>query len=76
MVFTFCRWRDVKLRAFENADHRTYVDLKVIVYFGYICENGNIFFGKEVIISSRRIQRNLLCHIFTLYLIFLTFGYH
>jgi len=24
-----CRWRDVKLRAFENADHRTYVDLKV-----------------------------------------------
>lgn len=22
------RWRDVKLRAFENADHRTYVDLK------------------------------------------------
>jgi hypothetical protein len=59
MVFTFCRWRDVKLRAFENADHRTYVDLKVIVYFGYICENGNIFFSKEVIISSRRIQRNL-----------------
>ena len=23
------RWRDVKLRAFEDADHRTYVDLKV-----------------------------------------------
>ncbi|MQL85939.1 hypothetical protein Taro_018474 [Colocasia esculenta] len=23
------RWRDVKLRAFENAKHRTYVDLKV-----------------------------------------------
>ncbi|XVE69206.1 hypothetical protein DITRI_Ditri09bG0133200 [Diplodiscus trichospermus] len=22
------RWRDVKLRAFENSDHRTYVDLK------------------------------------------------
>lgn len=22
------RWRDVKLCAFENADHRTYVDLK------------------------------------------------
>ncbi|KAF5453568.1 hypothetical protein F2P56_028465 [Juglans regia] len=22
------RWRDVKLRSFENADHRTYVDLK------------------------------------------------
>ncbi|KAG7030714.1 Telomere repeat-binding protein 4, partial [Cucurbita argyrosperma subsp. argyrosperma] len=22
------RWRDVKFRAFENADHRTYVDLK------------------------------------------------
>ncbi|XAR66273.1 hypothetical protein NMG60_11012445 [Bertholletia excelsa] len=22
------RWRDVKIRAFENADHRTYVDLK------------------------------------------------
>ncbi|KAG8380734.1 hypothetical protein BUALT_Bualt06G0046900 [Buddleja alternifolia] len=22
------RWRDVKMRAFENADHRTYVDLK------------------------------------------------
>ncbi|XP_058787485.1 telomere repeat-binding protein 3-like [Vicia villosa] len=22
------RWRDVKLRAFDNADHRTYVDLK------------------------------------------------
>ncbi|RZR90801.1 hypothetical protein BHM03_00018762 [Ensete ventricosum] len=25
------RWRDVKLCAFENAKHRTYVDLKVIV---------------------------------------------
>uniref|UniRef100_K4A6Y5 Ubiquitin-like domain-containing protein n=1 Tax=Setaria italica TaxID=4555 RepID=K4A6Y5_SETIT len=24
------RWRDVKLRAFDNAKHRTYVDLKVI----------------------------------------------
>ncbi|MCI74784.1 telomere repeat-binding protein 4-like, partial [Trifolium medium] len=24
------RWRDVKLRCFENADHRTYVDLKVL----------------------------------------------
>lgn len=23
------RWRDVKLRAFEQAKHRTYVDLKV-----------------------------------------------
>ncbi|KAL9322888.1 hypothetical protein ACSQ67_010941 [Phaseolus vulgaris] len=23
------RWRDVKLRAFDNAKHRTYVDLKV-----------------------------------------------
>ncbi|XP_039067412.1 telomere repeat-binding protein 4-like [Hibiscus syriacus] len=22
------RWRDIKMRAFENADHRTYVDLK------------------------------------------------
>merc|ERR1711925_54514 len=22
------RWRDVKLRSFEDADHRTYVDLK------------------------------------------------
>nr|2QHB_A Chain A, Telomere binding protein TBP1 [Nicotiana glutinosa]2QHB_B Chain B, Telomere binding protein TBP1 [Nicotiana glutinosa] len=22
------RWRDVKMRAFDNADHRTYVDLK------------------------------------------------
>jgi len=28
-----CRWRDVKLRAFENADHRTYVDLKVNCFF-------------------------------------------
>lgn len=29
---TYCfgnRWRDVKLRAFEQAKHRTYVDLKV-----------------------------------------------
>ncbi|KAE8712084.1 Telomeric DNA binding protein 1, putative isoform 2 [Hibiscus syriacus] len=25
------RWRDIKLRAFVNADHRTYVDLKVKV---------------------------------------------
>lgn len=24
-----CRWRDVKQSAFEDADHRTYVDLKV-----------------------------------------------
>ncbi|CAN8236527.1 unnamed protein product [Cochlearia groenlandica] len=23
------RWRDVKLRSFENTSHRTYVDLKV-----------------------------------------------
>lgn len=28
-IFWICRWRDVKLCAFENADHRTYVDLKV-----------------------------------------------
>jgi hypothetical protein len=25
----FFRWRDVKIRAFDNAKHRTYVDLKV-----------------------------------------------
>lgn len=30
-----CRWRDVKLRSFENADHRTYVDLKVRVLFSF-----------------------------------------
>lgn len=28
-VVLYCRWRDVKLRAFDNAKHRTYVDLKV-----------------------------------------------
>ncbi|CAL2263986.1 unnamed protein product [Prunus armeniaca] len=28
------RWRDVKLRAFDNAKHRTYVDLKVRSLFG------------------------------------------
>lgn len=28
-VISICRWRDVKLRAFDNAKHRTYVDLKV-----------------------------------------------
>lgn len=27
---SFSRWRDVKLRAFDDAKHRTYVDLKVI----------------------------------------------
>ncbi|KAM0852742.1 hypothetical protein ACQ4PT_051554 [Festuca glaucescens] len=26
------RWRDVKMLAFDNTDHRTYVDLKVIQY--------------------------------------------
>ncbi|KAE9596149.1 putative transcription factor MYB-HB-like family [Lupinus albus] len=35
------RWRDVKLRAFENADHRTYVDLKdkwkTLVHTAKIC---------------------------------------
>ena len=25
----FHRWRDVKLRSFDDASHRTYVDLKV-----------------------------------------------
>ncbi|KAJ9684280.1 hypothetical protein PVL29_016659 [Vitis rotundifolia] len=29
------RWRDVKLRAFDNAKHRTYVDLKVRNLFCY-----------------------------------------
>lgn len=29
ILFLLCRWRDVKMRAFDNADHRTYVDLKV-----------------------------------------------
>jgi len=29
MFLLICRWRDVKLRAFDNAKHRTYVDLKV-----------------------------------------------
>ena len=33
IMFMLCRWRDVKLRAFENADHRTYVDLKVHYFF-------------------------------------------
>ncbi|KAE8727997.1 Telomere repeat-binding protein 5 [Hibiscus syriacus] len=28
MSLLICRWRDVKLRAFGNAKHRTYVDLK------------------------------------------------
>jgi hypothetical protein len=28
--FFLLRWRDVKIHAFENADHRTYVDLKVV----------------------------------------------
>ena len=32
-MFMPCRWRDVKLRALENADHRTYVDLKVDYFF-------------------------------------------
>lgn len=27
------RWRDVKIRAFDNANHRTYVDLKVHYIF-------------------------------------------
>lgn len=30
-IFFGCRWRDVKLRAFESEKHRTYVDLKVSV---------------------------------------------
>lgn len=33
-VFVIYRWRDVKLRAFDNAKHRTYVDLKVRSLFG------------------------------------------
>lgn len=31
-VLLICRWRDVKLCAFDGAKHRTYVDLKVKVY--------------------------------------------
>lgn len=38
------RWRDVKLRAFDNAKHRTYVDLKAsrafLIFFLY----SNTFF--------------------------------
>jgi hypothetical protein len=30
MVLLICRWRDVKMRALDNAKHRTYVDLKVM----------------------------------------------
>lgn len=30
--FLHGRWRDVKLRAFENSKHRTYVDLKVRIH--------------------------------------------
>ena len=30
-----CRWRDVKLCSFEDADHRTYVDLKVRILFSF-----------------------------------------
>lgn len=29
-LFSLHRWRDVKLQAFEDADYRTYVDLKVL----------------------------------------------
>ena len=38
-VFLICRWRDVKLRAFDNAKHRTYVDLKVLSLLCYLIEN-------------------------------------
>lgn len=31
-LFSLRRWRDVKLRAFEDADYRTYVDLKVLAW--------------------------------------------
>lgn len=40
MVFIIFRWRDVKLRAFDNAKHRTYVDLKVMVF---VAAFGNFF---------------------------------
>lgn len=36
------RWRDVKLRAFEQAKHRTYVDLKVqlsSLFYAHILES-------------------------------------
>lgn len=33
-----CRWRDVKLRAFDSVKHRTYVDLKVSDSFE-VCGN-------------------------------------
>jgi hypothetical protein len=31
LVHFLFRWRDVKMHAFDGADHRTYVDLKVIL---------------------------------------------
>lgn len=32
VIISLRRWRDVKLRAFDYANHRTYVDLKVNFY--------------------------------------------
>lgn len=48
LVFIFLknkiRWRDVKLCAFDNANHRTYVDLKVKTFVTLVQGNGNIFY--------------------------------
>ena len=35
-LFCTCRWRDVKFHAFDNAKHRTYVDLKVSVSYKHL----------------------------------------
>lgn len=39
------RWRDVKLRAFENAKHRTYVDLKVSLNLVSVKSRGCLAFS-------------------------------
>lgn len=50
MAFLICRWRDVKLRAFDNAKHRTYVDLKVLSLFATLSKiSGTVLVFLELV---------------------------
>ena len=60
MLKILCRWRDVKMRAFDNAKHRTYVDLKVRNRFAF----QQIFvFEYYLILNCSSLPQSFLLHL-------------
>lgn len=59
VIISLRRWRDVKLRAFDYANHRTYVDLKVNFH---LVDLGKVSFFAWGFFFLLQMPRNFLSH--------------